>query len=218
MDSDGSLNKKSSNSNKKNGDGKKNIDSHLRARQVWRFRQHLLATNPESPKLAVINDVDDGYQYLAFLGWKEPALAPDNEQWPSGWNDRPDTLGTFGTWIKVTFVEWQQKWADEALSATGSSSVMKAALAAVVPVASDPNQSCPGESGLGDGDEYAGSVATTTSAEAGTVARSILGSQSQEREDADDEVEREASRREVEAASSSQHHHGIQRAKDVHTE
>ncbi|GKT61339.1 hypothetical protein ColTof4_01421 [Colletotrichum tofieldiae] len=88
------------------------INRRLRARQVGRFRQHLLATNPDSLKLGVIDEIDNGHRYLAYLGWNDPSSASssDEEKWMPSWEDSPNGVGTFETWFKVTFGGWRKKW------------------------------------------------------------------------------------------------------------
>ncbi|KAL0929297.1 uncharacterized protein CTRU02_215750 [Colletotrichum truncatum] len=85
-------------------------DRSAAARQVYRFRAHLLENDAQSKKLAVIDDVDPGHEYLKALGWDEVPDGKVEEGWRKTWDDHKDGVGNFGTWMNVHFKRWREQW------------------------------------------------------------------------------------------------------------
>ncbi|OBR02067.1 hypothetical protein CH63R_14639 [Colletotrichum higginsianum IMI 349063] len=85
------------------------VDQRLRGRQLWRFRQHLLETDPASEKLAAMETADPGLAFLDYLGWDTASPDEHEEKLLPSWDG--EGLGRFGTWINGTFSKtWRRDW------------------------------------------------------------------------------------------------------------
>ncbi|GKT97281.1 hypothetical protein Ct61P_15131 [Colletotrichum tofieldiae] len=84
------------------------VDKAFAARQVFRFRNHLLDKDPTSKKLALLDNVDPGHRYLRHLGW-DKAGAGDEEAWRRAWENSPAGVGQFGSWVSGPFKRWRDE-------------------------------------------------------------------------------------------------------------
>ncbi|KAK6221195.1 hypothetical protein QIS74_04924 [Colletotrichum tabaci] len=83
-------------------------DKGLAARQIYRFRKHLLKESPKSKKLELIDLLDPGYTYLGHLGWdKQDGAEDDEEKWRPSWDASPNGVGQFGSWMNGSFKRWR---------------------------------------------------------------------------------------------------------------
>ncbi|KAK1961098.1 hypothetical protein LY78DRAFT_685123 [Colletotrichum sublineola] len=104
---------------------KAHVDQKSRARQVWRYYNHLLQTQPNSIDIKALNEVDPSQDCLKSLGWDiqdDQPLADEAEKWMQSWN-KP---GCFRTWIKNNLKRWRAKW-DQDRDKTGGEAVAETA-------------------------------------------------------------------------------------------
>ncbi|KAF9869909.1 hypothetical protein CkaCkLH20_12616 [Colletotrichum karsti] len=86
------------------------VDKEAVAREIYRFRNLLLEHDEQSMKLAVIDEVDPGHEYLKYLGWDVEVAG--EEGWKKSWNAHPESVGQFGTYMRGTVKRWRDTWVE----------------------------------------------------------------------------------------------------------
>lgn len=84
----------------------KDTDHRLRARQMWRYTEHLRAAEPIHHVFDILRDeCDPDHAMLEALGWKDDGEAGE-EKWLPAW----DSKGGFQGWIRNNWKRWRKQW------------------------------------------------------------------------------------------------------------